>query len=330
LCSYLLKSYPNTFLGSDLCSWLVSDSAGELRVSDRQQALACGMAMFHFKVTPCFPRTFCILLNACAQVAHHVVDEHSFQDTDKYFYRFYSDENSIIGASGSSAIDVDKSLQSLVSAALSFPTEYSVVVQTGSQKSSGTDSRVYVRLVGDGGDSGEFELAESEHFNKFETGQSDTFAFRSNVPLKNVQEVHVRIVVDSLIKRSWHLEAIEVRGGDLEEPIRFVHDQVISPDNPTAVLMKKNSADSASEPQHVKRSLSGKALSKPKGARFSKELAFGPEFQRISSSINETPVCFTFSASLNILHVGQSVISDAVFISLCLTCSARFQQRCNH
>jgi hypothetical protein len=258
------------------------------------------------------------------------VDEHAFEDTDKYYYRFYSDERSIVGASGNAAIYVDQSLQSLVSAALSFPTEYSVVVQTGSQKSSGTDSSVYVRLVGDGGDSGEFELSQSDHFNKFETGQSDTFAFRSNVALRHVQEVHVRIEVSSLIKRSWLLEAIEVRGGDLQEPIRFVHDQVLSPDNPTAVLMTKDSAGSLSESQHVKRTLSSKASSKPKGARFSKELAFGPEFQRISPSINETPVCFTFSASSNILHVGQSVVSDAISISLCLTCSARFQQRRNH
>ena len=113
---------------------------------------------------------------------------------------------------------------------------YEIVAFTSSQKLSGTDSSVYVRLVGDGGDSGEFELSQSDHFNKFETGQSDTFAFRSNVALGYVQEVHVRIEVSSLIKRSWRLEAIEVRGGDLQEPIRFVHDQVISPDNPTAVL----------------------------------------------------------------------------------------------
>ncbi len=113
---------------------------------------------------------------------------------------------------------------------------YEIVAFTSSENFSGTDSSVYVTLVGDGGDSGEFELAQSEHFNKFETGQSDTFAFRSNVALGYVQEVHVRIVVASLIKRSWHLEAIEVRGGDLEEPIRFAHDQVISPDNPTVVL----------------------------------------------------------------------------------------------
>jgi hypothetical protein len=26
------------------------------------------------------------------QIAHHVADEHGFEDTDKYFYRFYSDE----------------------------------------------------------------------------------------------------------------------------------------------------------------------------------------------------------------------------------------------
>jgi hypothetical protein len=26
------------------------------------------------------------------QIAHHVADEHGFEDSDKHFYRFYSDE----------------------------------------------------------------------------------------------------------------------------------------------------------------------------------------------------------------------------------------------
>jgi hypothetical protein len=48
--SYMLKLYPNTFLGCDFCSWLVSESAGEFRVKNREEAVTCGLAMFHFKV----------------------------------------------------------------------------------------------------------------------------------------------------------------------------------------------------------------------------------------------------------------------------------------
>lgn len=59
----------------------------------RQAALACGIAMMQNKV-------ICAVLSlespaaetSFFQIAHHVSDEHGFEDTDKYFYRFYSDE----------------------------------------------------------------------------------------------------------------------------------------------------------------------------------------------------------------------------------------------
>jgi hypothetical protein len=54
----MLKMYPKTFLGSDFCSWLVGDAAGEFRVSSRLEALTCGLAMFHYKVgSPSFHET---------------------------------------------------------------------------------------------------------------------------------------------------------------------------------------------------------------------------------------------------------------------------------
>jgi hypothetical protein len=114
---------------------------------------------------------------------------------------------------------------------------YQVVVTTSSESSSGTDSSVFLKLVGDGGNSGEFELKQSENFNKFETGQVDTFTFQSNVALGNVLQAHVRLQADgNLIKKSWRLRSIEVSGGDLSAPVKFEHGQVLSPDNPAAVL----------------------------------------------------------------------------------------------
>jgi hypothetical protein len=48
---HFLRTHTQTFLGSDFCTWLVSDStASEFHVTTRQAALACGMAMFQNKV----------------------------------------------------------------------------------------------------------------------------------------------------------------------------------------------------------------------------------------------------------------------------------------
>jgi hypothetical protein len=130
-----------------------------------------------------------------------------------------------------------------------FKVSYEVVVVTSSEASSGTDSCVYLKLVGDGGDSGEFELQQSNHFNKFETGQSDSFVFRSNVALGSVQQVHVRLHPDgNLIKRSWRLDCIKVSGGDLQAPAQFLCGQVLSPENPTAVLVHWKSASEEQAP----------------------------------------------------------------------------------
>ena len=124
--------------------------------------------------------------------------------------------------------------------------EYRVVVVTGSERHSGTDSCVFVKLVGDGGDSGEVELTKSENFNKFEKGQVDTFAFQSKVPLGSVQQVFVRIDSSgNLVKKNWLLKSIEVSGGDLAGAVEFNHGAVLTPENPTAVLVGGLAADAS-------------------------------------------------------------------------------------
>jgi hypothetical protein len=51
LCRHYLKLYSATFLGSDFCSWLVSDdSATSFNVKTREAAVACGLALFQNKV----------------------------------------------------------------------------------------------------------------------------------------------------------------------------------------------------------------------------------------------------------------------------------------
>ncbi len=305
----MLKLYPKTFLGSDFCSWLVSDAAGKFQVKNREEAVTCGLAMFHFKVTP--QRTLASLSvhRSPLQVAHHVVNEHGFEDTNKYYYRFYSDEGGHSGNSGSAVADMEASIADLLSSSMSSalfsPTDYTVVVTTSSESSSGTDSSVFLKLVGDGGDSGEFELKQSENFNKFETGQVDTFTFQSNVALGNVLQAHVRLQADgNLIKKSWRLRSIEVSGGDLSAPVKFEHGQVLSPDNPTAVFRTQKAAASQIVQPRPARALSS-VSTKVKGAVFSKEVAFGPKMQRLLPSANEAPVCFAVNTRLNTIIIGQ-------------------------
>jgi hypothetical protein len=49
-----------------------------------------------------------------------------------------------------------------------------------------------------------------------------------------------------LIKRSWRLQSIEVKGGDLQAPAIFHHEGVLSPENPSVVLIPSD--DVASGP----------------------------------------------------------------------------------
>jgi lipoxygenase homology domain-containing protein 1 len=63
-----------------------------------------------------------------------------------------------------------------------------VRVKTGDKGSAGTDSDVFVTLFGEKGDTGERELARSEHINKFERNQvrvlysaSFKFTFKFNI-----------------------------------------------------------------------------------------------------------------------------------------------------
>jgi len=196
------------------------------------------------------------------------------------------------------------------SSEFSHLTDYRVVVATG--LSSATDSSVFLKLVGVGGDSGEFELKQSENMNKFESGQVDTFTFRSLVALGSVDQVHVRLQPDgNLIKRSWHLQSIEVSGGDLADVSIFHHGKVLTPDNPTAVLQIHTSASRDSVlgvTKSVSRRLTpalSKKVSSGKGAHLSKDVAFGPAIQRVLPAINQDPVCFVVNTHTNTLIIGK-------------------------
>ena len=190
--------------------------------------------------------------------------------------------------------------------------EYKVVVVTGSERHSGTDSCVFVKLVGDGGDSGEVELEKSENFNKFEKGQVDTFTFHSKVALGRVQQVFVRIDSSgNLVKKNWLLKSIEVSGGDLAGAVEFNHGAVLTPENPTAVLVLPASEGAAGASGSLlvstgsKRNFSKKGLQRTgKAAHVSEKSVFGPAIQSLLPSVSEVPTCYTVNSGSGCLVVG--------------------------
>jgi hypothetical protein len=62
---WFLNTYKDVFFGKDLVAWLISSSAGSFQVASKGDAVAIGHALFK------------------QQLAHHCLDDHSFEDTDK-------------------------------------------------------------------------------------------------------------------------------------------------------------------------------------------------------------------------------------------------------
>ena len=62
---WFLNTYKDVFFGKDLVAWLVGPNAGVFQVASKTDAVAIGHALFK------------------QQLAHHCLDDHSFEDTDK-------------------------------------------------------------------------------------------------------------------------------------------------------------------------------------------------------------------------------------------------------
>ncbi len=62
---WFLNTYKDVFFGKDLVAWLISPAAGSFQVASKSDAVAIGHALFR------------------QQLAHHCLDDHSFEDTDK-------------------------------------------------------------------------------------------------------------------------------------------------------------------------------------------------------------------------------------------------------
>uniref|UniRef100_A0A4W4F748 PLAT domain-containing protein n=1 Tax=Electrophorus electricus TaxID=8005 RepID=A0A4W4F748_ELEEL len=82
---------------------------------------------------------------------------------------------------------------------------YDVNVFTGNMWGAGTDSKVYITIFGEKGDTGERRLKRSNNFNKFERGQTDTFSITA-VELGPLKKLRIR--QDSSV--SWYLDRVEI------------------------------------------------------------------------------------------------------------------------
>lgn len=98
-------------------------------------------------------------------------------------------------------------------------TEYLVEVYTGDEKMSGTDSNVFLTMIGEDGESSEKHLAESEtNFNKFERNHVDRFKFVD----KNFGKLFgIKIRHDNSGALSeWFLDRVEIT--DRREKQKFI------------------------------------------------------------------------------------------------------------
>jgi lipoxygenase homology domain-containing protein 1 len=114
---------------------------------------------------------------------------------------------------------------------------YRVAVVTGSESGSGTNSNVFVTLVGEGGESGEVALLKSEeHVDKFESGHTDTFVVKSKVSVGALQKVVVR-ADGSGLGSDWLLDSVVVSGGDLPGAVEFECGEWLTSAKPSAELL---------------------------------------------------------------------------------------------
>uniref|UniRef100_A0A8C9SD10 Lipoxygenase homology PLAT domains 1 n=1 Tax=Scleropages formosus TaxID=113540 RepID=A0A8C9SD10_SCLFO len=85
---------------------------------------------------------------------------------------------------------------------------YSVRVFTGSVWGANTDANIYINIYGENGDTGERALRNSNHLNKFETGQVDLFSITA-VDLGTLTKLRIRHDNTSP-QRAWFLDRVEI------------------------------------------------------------------------------------------------------------------------
>jgi hypothetical protein len=92
-------------------------------------------------------------------------------------------------------------------------TDYKISVKTSDLSGAGTNARVYLTIFGENGDSGEFELKDSEtNFDKFERNKTDVFALKQQLSLGELTKCRIRHDNSGRLigNTNWHLEYVKV------------------------------------------------------------------------------------------------------------------------
>jgi hypothetical protein len=88
-------------------------------------------------------------------------------------------------------ISLDLPLSKMVASADDVPETWTVRVITGRLNFAGTDANVFINLYGDNTESGPQYLERSEHRNKFEKGQTDSFIVSVQPPVGELQKIRL-------------------------------------------------------------------------------------------------------------------------------------------
>ncbi|KFD52391.1 hypothetical protein M514_06772 [Trichuris suis] len=112
-------------------------------------------------------------------------------------------------------------------------TDYLITVKTGDLLGAGTDSNVYLQMIGDDFESEEWQLKNSKHHrNKFERNKTDQFVFAQRKCCGRLRKIKVRHDntghADPFLQKrfigiwsSWYLEYVEVSDIALRTTFRF-------------------------------------------------------------------------------------------------------------
>ncbi|XP_058639789.1 lipoxygenase homology domain-containing protein 1 isoform X2 [Onychostoma macrolepis] len=84
---------------------------------------------------------------------------------------------------------------------------YEVHIFTENMMGAGSDANVFINIYGENGDTGERPLRKSNHLNKFERGQEDTFSITA-VELGPLKKLRIRH--DNSHQSAWYLDRVEI------------------------------------------------------------------------------------------------------------------------
>ena len=98
---------------------------------------------------------------------------------------------------------------------------YKVHVVTGSDRGSGTDSNIFLTLLGvDGKSSDEVGLERSQNMNKFESGATDIFDLNFKTRIDDIASIRLRSD-DAGMGSDWQLSSVAVFDTGLDTEYLF-------------------------------------------------------------------------------------------------------------